>query len=405
MSDQPSFLPYGRPVIDEDDVEAVSRVLTSGWLSSGPEVTTYEDDVRAYVGAKHAISCSSGTAGIHLTMMTLDLRPSDVVVVPAVTFLATANTVLLSGGEVVFADVDPDTGLMTAESLDAALTRFGNSVRAVAPVHMTGQVANPASIFEVARERSLKVFDDAAHAFGASYRNRDGTDLRVGGTPHSDATIFSFHPLKPTTMGEGGVVTTDDDDMADRMRLYRNHGMHKTADAFANPDLGLDTNGKPNPWYYEMSEIGYNYRATDIQCALGRSQMKKLDRFTASRTALANHYDIVLAPLMPGVRPIPRVSGCASAWHLYVVLIDFEQFGTTRGKVMRALQQRGVGTQVHYIPLHLQPFYRQRYGEISLRGAETYYRRALTLPLAPDMTPADVENVAGALAEVLGIKS
>jgi dTDP-4-amino-4,6-dideoxygalactose transaminase len=290
---------------------------------------------------------------------------------------------------------------MTASTLDAALTRGGNSVRAVFPVHLNGQVAAPAAIAAFAHARQLAVVDDAAHALGTTYDCGAGAAITVGGTSHSDMTTFSFHPLKPITTGEGGAVTTDDDDLAARLRTLRNHGMQRDPDAFVNRDLAFDTDGSVNPWYYEMTEVGLNYRATDIQCALGLSQLGKLPRFTEIRTALADRYDALLAPLAPQVRPVPRITGCRSAWHLYVVSIDFAALGTTRGQVMKALHARGVGSQVHYMPLHLQPYYRERYGELSLPGAEAYYQRALTLPLFPEMTADDVSRVAAALREVL----
>lgn len=403
MTDSPDFLPYGRQAVDDDDITAVADVLRSPFLTTGPAVEAFEAALAERTGAKHAVACSSGTAALHLAALALGLGPGDWAVVPAITFLATANAVRFTGADVIFCDVDPDTGLMTADAFEAALAANpGKRVRAVLPVHLAGQPADPAGIAAVAHARGIAIIEDACHALGTSYPAQDGTDTAaVGACRHADAATFSFHPVKTITSGEGGAVTTRDGETARRLRLLRNHGMIRADADFENADLAFDENGGANPWYYEMAEPGYNYRLSDIHAALGLSQLKKLDRFAAARRRLVTCYDAALAFLAPTVRPTGRVSGCTVAWHLYLVLVDFEAAGTNRAEVMNGLRSHGIGTQVHCIPVPFQPYYRRLYGQADLPGARAYYARTLTLPLFPAMTEGDVDRVAGALGIVL----
>ncbi len=393
------FLPYGRQLVEDDDVAAVAAVLRGDYLTTGPAVRNFEAALAAATGAGHAVACSSGTAGLHLAAMALDIGPGDGVVVPAVTFLATANVVRHVGAEVIFADVDAETGLMGPAELAAAMERAGElDIKAVVPVHLAGQCADPEGIWMMAVDRGFHVVDDACHALGTRY---GGAAVPVGSCRHGTMATFSFHPVKTITMGEGGAVTTNDQAMAERMRRLRSHGMVRDAAMFENTDLAFDAGGAANPWYYEMPEAGLNYRASDIHCALGLSQLRKLDRFVARRRALADRYDALLAPLAPVVRPRKRPSACRPAWHLYVVLIDFAAAGTTRAEVMNRLRNDGIGTQVHYLPVHHQPYYRRRYGHQNLPGSEAYYERCLALPLFPGMEDGDVDGVVSALTEIL----
>ena len=391
------FLPYSRHLIEEDDVEAVAEVLRGDWLTTGPKVGAFEKALAAKIGAAHAVSCSSGTAGLHLAMMALGLGPGDSVIVPTVTFVSTATMVRHVGAEVIFADVDPDTGLMGALEFAAALERAGDDrVKAVIAVHLAGQCADPAAIGDLAGEHGIRVIEDACHALGTRWEKKS-----VGSCGYSDMAVFSFHPVKTIAMGEGGAVAANDDELAGRLALLRNHGMTREPEAFTNADLAFDEQGLPNPWYYEVHEAGLNYRASDIHCALGLSQLGKLERFVRRRRELAAHYERLLADLAPLVRPVGRIPGCRPAWHLFVVLIDFAAAGITRASLMRRLRDDGIGTQVHYIPLHKQPYYRRRYGTAALPGSERYYARALSLPLFPGMSEDDVERVVAALASVL----
>jgi UDP-4-amino-4,6-dideoxy-N-acetyl-beta-L-altrosamine transaminase len=397
-----TFLPYGRHQIDEDDIAAVVRVLRSSSLTGGPSVAEFEQAFAERVGARYAVACSSGTAGLHLATMALGLGIDDAVVVPTMTFLATANAARYVGSEVVFADTDPGTGLMRQADLLAALAAdHQRNVKAVIPVHLNGQCVDMESVAEIAARQGLRVVEDACHAIGASYRTRDGNKVLVGSCRHSDMTVFSLHPVKTIAMGEGGIVTTNDAKLYELLTRLRSHGMVRSPAQFTQREEAFDQSGRVNPWYYEMPEPGFNYRASDIHCALGRNQLLKLNRFLARRKELADLYDLALASLRPKLQPIPRVSGCDSGWHLYVVGIDFTTLGLSRASVMEALRARGIGTQVHYLPVHRQPYYRQRYGALSLPGANAYYASCLSLPLFPALTDDDIGQVATALGRVI----
>ena len=397
------FLPYGRQCIDGDDIAAVTAVLSSERLTSGPAVEAFELALAERVGARFAVVCSSGTAALHLAMLAAEVGRGDLALVPTLTFVATANCVRYVGAEVRFADVDADTGLMFPSHAAASLAAWeGRAIKAVLPVHLAGQCADMAELAALCRERGITVIEDATHAIGTTYAE-DGARFAVGGCRHSDMCVFSFHPVKTLAMGEGGAITTNDEGLAGRLRCLRNHGISREARLFQVPDLAFDGRGAPNPWYYEVAELGFNYRASDLHCALGLSQLKKLGHFVAERRALVARYDEALAGLAPIACPVPRIAGCEPGWHLYVALIDFEAAERTRAEVMRALRARGIGTQVHYIPVHLQPYYASRYGEIEMPGAAAYYRRALSLPLFPAMAEGDVDRVAAALLAVLGL--
>jgi UDP-4-amino-4,6-dideoxy-N-acetyl-beta-L-altrosamine transaminase len=396
------MIPYGRHTVDADDIAAVVAVLQGDALTAGPAAARFEAALAAETGAPHAVAVGSGTAALHLAAMGLDLGPDDAVVVPSVTFLATANAARYVGAHVRFADVDPDTGLLTPDTLERALARPGpGRPRAVFVVHLNGQCADMAGILDVAARHGLAVVEDACHALGGGYR-LDGARHPVGSAPGSvAATCFSFHPVKTVAMGEGGAVTTRDGALADRLRRLRTHGMERDPARFTEADQAFDAAGEANPWYYEMAEPGFNYRASDLHCALGTSQMAKLGRFLARRRALAALYDRALAPLAPMVRPIPRGPSEDDGWHLYVVLIDFAAAGQSRAQVMTQLRDAGIGTQVHYIPVHRQPYYRRRDPDLSLPGADAYYARCLSLPLFPALEDGAVDHVAGALREIL----
>ncbi|MGF1631593.1 MAG: UDP-4-amino-4,6-dideoxy-N-acetyl-beta-L-altrosamine transaminase [Kiloniellaceae bacterium] len=408
MSPAPApFLPYGRQLIEEDDVAAVTKVLRGDWLTTGPAVDAFEAALCEVTEAKHAVACANGTAALHMAALALDLQPGDRVIVPSITFLATANAVRLAGGEVVFADCDADSGLMEEPQLAEALERAGKTdggpLKAVFPVHLAGQCAELAKISALADEHGLAVVDDAAHAIGSRYRAGNGRTWPIGDGRLTQMTTFSFHPVKTVAMGEGGAITTNDAQRAAHLRRLRSHGMQRESAGMQNAALAFDDDGALNPWYYEMPEIGLNYRVTDIQCALGLSQMKKLGRFVADRRALAARYDRLLEGLASVVRPIAQSQACEAAWHLYAVLIDFEAAGISRAALMKRMAAEGIGTQVHYIPVHLQPYYSRRYGTVDLPGAERYYARTLSLPLFAGMSDGDVDRVVETLHRVLGI--
>ncbi len=399
-----TFLPYGRQSIEADDIAAVSDALQSDFLTTGPRVAEFEAALVDATGARHAVSCNSGTAALHIASIVLDLEPGDQVIVPSITFLATANAPRHVGAEIVFCDVDPQTGLMTGDTFQEALTRAPRA-KAVFPVHLNGSLAPMVEIHALARQHGLTVIEDACHALGTDYhltepdkRNSPG---RAGDCRLSDLACFSFHPVKAIAMGEGGAVTTNNDSLAQRLALVRSHGMTRDPAAMTNTDMAFAADGRAAPWYYEMHEPGFNYRVPDILCALGLSQLAKLDRFITRRRHLAALYDDALAPLAPLVRPVKRFANVQSAFHLYAVRIAFDDADTTRIDVIDALRANGIGTQVHYIPVHRQPYYSHQPGAVPLLGADAYYDQALSLPLFPAMADSDVARVADALTTAL----
>lgn len=397
------FLPYGRQCIDESDIAAVVGVLKSDWLTTGPAVDAFEKAFSRYVGAAHALSCSSGTAALHLAALALGLGPGDTVIVPSITFLATANAPRLTGAEIVFSDVDPETGLMRASDLEAALqSERGRQAKAVFVVHMAGQCDDLPAIQALARRNRLHVVEDASHALGTVYAH-DGREYRVGQCAHSDIAVFSLHPVKTIAGGEGGAATTNDANLAARIALMRNHGMQRNAESLTDTEMAFDSSGEKNPWYYEMTEVGLNYRLSDIHCALAQSQLTKIDGFVERRRQLVATYDQRLTHLRQALVPLHRNPDCLAAWHLYVARIDFISVGQTRAAIMQQLSQAGIGSQVHYIPVHRQPYYRQRYGMDELNGADEFYARTLSLPLFPTMSDSDLEYVCDTLTGILAI--
>jgi UDP-4-amino-4,6-dideoxy-N-acetyl-beta-L-altrosamine transaminase len=383
------MLPYGRQTIEDDDIAAVAEALKADFLTTGPTVDAFEQAFAETVGARHAVACANGTAALHLAMMALDVKPGEAVIAPSITFLATANCARYVGADVVFADVDPMSGLMTPQTLAEALERVGDRrLRAVLPVHLRGDACDLPGLEALARDAGAVLVEDAPHAVGTTMRFGNTAEI-VGDVRHSAMATFSFHPVKTIATGEGGMVTTNDPAVAARLKVLRSHGM-------VRPE-GCE------PWWYEMPEPGFNYRLPDILCALGLSQLKKLPRFAARRRALGAAYVEALAPLAPVVRIADQPAWSDPVLHLMVALIDFEAAGRTRREVVEALKARGVGTQVHYIPVHRQPYYRNLYGELDLPGAEAWYARCLSLPLYPGMEDGDVAKVADALREVLNL--
>ena len=383
------LLPYGRQTIEDDDVAAVAAALRDDFLTTGPRVEAFETAFAESVGARHAIACANGTAALHLAMLALGVSEGEVCIVPSITFLATANCARYVGAEVVFADVDPMTGLMTPQTLSDAVARAGGrKLAAVLPVHLRGDVAELPALRQIADAAGAALVEDACHAVGSNM-TFDNVPARAGDNRWSDMAVFSFHPVKTLTTAEGGMVTTADPRLAERLRTLRSHGMIRPADA--------------DPWWYEMPEIGFNYRLPDVLCALGLSQLAKLPRFIERRRTLARRYETLLSPLAPTVRMAARPPWSDPALHLMTALIDFAGAGKTRADVVAALKDRGDGSQVHYIPVHRQPYYRARYGELSLPGAEAWYERCLSLPLYPAMEDGDVDRVVGALGKVLGL--
>jgi len=383
------MIPYGRHSIDQDDIDAVVQSLRSDWLTQGPALRRFEIDLSLRTDAKFAVACNSGTAALHMAYSAAGVGPENTVIVPANTFLATANAAIYLGAEVRFCDVDADTGLMTAEALGATLD---DSVRAVVPVHFAGQPCDMASIAQVIQERSpdAVLIEDACHAIGGVYE--DGSP--VGKPRYASMAAFSFHPVKHIAAGEGGAVTTNCPKLKERLEAFRNHGMTKDSKQLRRRNEG--------PWYYEMHAPGFNYRIPETACALAASQLAKLDRFIARRREIAGRYLSELADISHLTLP-PKSHLNTSAWHLFCVHIDYQQLGFSRTDVMAALQRNEIGTQVHYFPVALQPYYVDQYGhdETQFPGALAHYDRALSIPLFAAMTDTEVQQVISAVKEVM----
>lgn len=390
-----SSIPYGHQWIDDDDIAAVVEVLKSDWLTCGPKVEEFEKAFAAKVGAKHAVAVNSGTAALHAAMFAIGIGPGDEVIVPPITFAASANCVAFQGGTPVFADVEPATLLMDPRKVEQKLTK---KTKALIAVDYAGCPCDYDALKALASEHKLAFVSDACHALGATYKDKPVGSL-------ADLSCFSFHPVKHITTGEGGMVTTDNGEFAQRMRDFRTHGITRDAARFT-PVSGLRSQATH---YYEMQSLGYNYRMPDINAALGLSQLKKLDRFVARRRDIAARYDEAFRPLSAVLRPLSsetQVSGfkfqVSHSYHLYVVQVDFPTLGKSRAEVAQSLSDRGVGTQVHYIPVHLQPFYRERFGCAPglCPVAEAAYERILSLPIHFGMTDKDVQRVIAAVREV-----
>jgi UDP-4-amino-4,6-dideoxy-N-acetyl-beta-L-altrosamine transaminase len=390
------FLPYGRQLIEPDDVAAVVEVLTGVHLAQGPKVAAFETALAARVGAGHGVAASSGTAALHLALKALGVGPGDVCIVPAITFLSTATAARMCGADVVFADVDPISGLMTAQTLREAATRVAGPIKTALPVHLGGRMCDMAALGRIAVELGFALVEDACHALGSE---RDGE--RAGDCRHSAAACFSFHPVKTIAAGEGGMVTTNDPALAERMKRLRNHGVTHDPALMVDPELSLDEDGVRHPWSYEQLELGFNYRMTDLEAALGLSQLGKLDRFIDRRAGLAALYDMLLESLSGRLQPVQAGRGESPSLHLYAVHINCEGLDFGRDDLIRDLHSRGIGTQVHYIPIYRQPYFTSLYGPMRLPGAEAYYAGVLALPLFPAMTDEDVERVAAALTDML----
>lgn len=390
------MIPYGRHYVDEADIRAVAAVLRGGALTQGPVIEEFERTLAEYVGVRYAVAVSSCTAGLHLAALAAGVRPGTALITSPITFVASANAALYANAEPAFADVDPDTINMSPASLREALRRHSNT-RAVIPVHFAGLPCDMSAIKAAADEAGAVVIEDAAHALGASYA--DGK--RVGSCAHSLMTVFSFHPVKAIAAGEGGVVTTNDKATYRHLLRLRSHGINKCDDPLEMAEEA-STAGLSNPWYYEMQEIGFHYRITDIQCALALSQFAKLDKFISRRRQLVKAYDAGFAGLK-NARPAQITGRDRSGHHLYVLRFDLGAIGVDRGDLMRELRARDIGSQVHYIPVPSHPHYRRLgFRPEDFPNALSYYREALSIPLFYALTDEQQQLIIGIISELAG---
>ncbi|WP_404284842.1 UDP-4-amino-4,6-dideoxy-N-acetyl-beta-L-altrosamine transaminase [Exiguobacterium aurantiacum] len=385
MIDQPvrnTFLPYGRQWIEEDDIQAVVDTLRGDFLTTGPAVDAFEQAIAQYVGARYAVSFSNGTAALHGACFAAGIGEGDEVITTPMTFAASANCVLYQNGTPVFADIDPMTYNLDPEAVERAITP---RTKAIIPVHFTGQPAAMQEIHRIAKQYGLVVIEDAAHALGATYRGK-----RIGGL--SDMTMFSFHPVKHITSGEGGIITTNDETYYQKLLQFRTHGITK------NTDQLTDIHG---PWYYEMQFLGFNYRMTDIQAVLGTSQLKKIERFIELRKMYVSEYDQAFRDVPEIEIPYQDESG-ESSWHLYIIRLNLDKLKVSRKEVFKALLSENIGVNVHYIPVYWMPYYQELGYERGISpNAEALYEEMITLPLFPAMTAEDVYDVIEAVKKVM----
>ncbi|MDE0926436.1 MAG: UDP-4-amino-4,6-dideoxy-N-acetyl-beta-L-altrosamine transaminase [Methylophilaceae bacterium] len=388
-------IPYGKHYIDEDDIQSVVDVMRNAALTQGPKVKEFEQALAKFVGAKYAVAVSSGTAALHMACLAAELGEGDNVVTSPNTFVASANCAIYVGATPQFADIDPNTLNMSPDALTQECERLGK-VSAIIPVHFGGLSCDMPAIQNIAKRNQAIVIEDASHALGATYP----TGEKVGCCTYADMTVFSFHPVKIIAAGEGGMITTNDEDLYRKLIRIRSHGITKLDDQFECHDEAL-SEGEVNPWYYEMLELGFNYRITDMQSALALSQLNKLDSFLFRRRSLALAYDEALLG-QAHIKPAQIGGRKHNAHHLYVVRIDFKAIGKPRRDVMNALIEQGVIPQVHYIPVHLQPFYKKLgYKRGDYPNAEAYYDQALSLPEYYSLTDEQQQRVLQVLLEVV----
>lgn len=393
------FLSYGSQSIDANDIASVVDSLKSEFLTNGTEVKNFEDELSLYTGSKFCSVSSSGTSSLHLAVKALDIGPGDLVIVPGITFLASANAVKYEGAEIIFADIDPYSGLITPETIKNAILSVDNKskIKAIINVHVAGHVSDIQGIYRLAKEHGLKLIDDAAHALGTIYYI-DNKSFAVGSCSHCDITTFSFHPLKNITTCEGGAITTNDENIYNKVQYLRNHGMCKQTNMIKN-SKAFDNDGKVLPWYYEMIDLGFNYRLSDIHCALGRSQLRKIGTFKDHRKKMKEKYDMLFSD-MEYIVPLSSNYQSSPMWHLYVILIDFEKLSITRECFVKKLLNNKIGTQVHWTPLYYHPYYQKNVSK-DLSGCEYYYNRCLSIPLHTQMDENDVERVIFHITEII----
>ncbi len=376
-----NFIPYARQSIDETDIHAVTQILRSDWLTTGPMIEKFEHAVAGFVGAKYAVAVSSGTAALHSALHAAGIGSGDEVILPPITYAATANAVVFVGGTPVFADVDYDTLLIDPQHVEKKIT---SKTKAIVAVDYAGHPCDYDTLRSLADAYDLILISDACHALGAKYKKK------ILGTS-ADLTVFSFHPVKHITTGEGGMVVTDNSEFADKMQKFRNHGINTDHRQRA----------LKGTWFYEMTDLGFNYRISDIQCALGINQLKRLQDFLSARQKIAAQYNELLEDLSY-VYPLSVHDHVSHGYHLYVVKIDFTYLGINRPDLFLTMQKRGIGINVHYVPVHLHPYYRNNYG--TKKGlcpkAEAAYEEILSLPIYPLMKKNDVTYIIHVLSEI-----
>lgn len=378
-----TYLPYGQQWIEDDDIEEVVKALKSDYLTTGPKIKEFEEKFGKYVGVKYAVAISNGTAALHGASFAAGIKEGDEVITTPITFAASANCILYQGGKPVFADIDSSTYNIDPKDIEE---KISSKTKAIVPVDFTGQPVNIDEINAIAKKYNLIVIEDGAHSLGAEYKGK-----RIGSLV--DMTTFSFHPVKHITTGEGGMITTNNKELYEKLKLFRTHGITR--------DKEILYNKNESSWYYEQLELGYNYRITDIQCALGISQLNKIDKFLRRRREIAEKYNEYLKDIDGIVLPYQE-EYIKSSWHLYVIQLELEKFKVGRREIFEALQAENIGVNVHYIPVYYHPYYQKLgYKKGLCPNAEKLYERIITIPLYPKMTDKDVKDVVEALDRVL----
>lgn len=378
-----TYLPYGQQWIEDDDIEEVVKVLKSDYLTTGPKIKEFEEKFGKYVGGKYAVAISNGTAALHGASFAAGIKEGDEVITTPITFAASANCIIYQGGKPIFADIDSSTYNIDPKDIEK---KISSKTKAIVPVDFTGQPVNIDEINAIAKKYNLIVIEDGAHSLGAEYKGKKTGSL-------VDMTTFSFHPVKHITTGEGGVITTNNKELYEKLKLFRTHGITRDKQILYNKNEGS--------WYYEQLELGYNYRITDIQCALGISQLNKIDKFLRRRREIAEKYNEYLKDIDGIVLPYQE-EYIKSSWHLYVIQLELEKFKVGRREIFEALKAENIGVNVHYIPVYYHPYYQKLgYKKGLCPNAEKLYERIITIPLYPKMTDKDVKDVVEALDKVL----
>ena len=384
------MIPYGQQDITVEDINAVQSVLLSECLTQGPAVPKFEEKAAAYCGTRHAIAVNSATSALHIACLSLGLGPGDILWTSPITFVASSNCALYCGASIDFVDIDPSTYNLSVDRLEEKLIKakkLGKLPKIVIPVHLCGQPCDMRRIWELSQEYGFQIIEDASHAIGARYQGEP-----VGNCKYSGITVFSFHPVKIITTGEGGMALTNDQMLAEKMMLLRSHGITRDAE--------LMTHEPDGPWYYQQIDLGFNYRMTDIQAALGNSQMKRLDEYVSRRHRIAERYVRLLQGLPIAFQEQPPEA--YSAYHLFVVRLDLSRVGLTHRQIFESMREKGIGVNLHYIPVHLQPFYKNLgFSKGDFPEAEKYYAEAISLPMYPGLSESEQDKVVVSLERCL----
>ena len=389
------FLPYSRQNIDQLDINNIVKVLKSDFITQGPNIIDFERDFAKYVGAKYSVACATGTAALHLSCLALGINKRSKILTSAITFVASANCAEFLGANVDFVDIDKKTYCMSVKGLEKKLKE--KKIDLVIPVHLCGHSSDMAEIYKLKKKYNFHIIEDSCHALGGTYNN-----FKVGSCKYSDISTFSFHPVKPITTAEGGMITTNNKKIYQKLLLYRTHGIHKDPKFFKNKNLAFDKKNQPNRWYYEMDVLGFNYRITDLQAALGKSQLKKINLFTKKRNQIANIYNKNFKNFENLKTPY-KSKKVKHAYHLYTVLINFKKINISKNYFMKLLLEKGIGSQVLYIPVFLQPYYKKKYNYKTKHFPQSmkYYEQALSIPIFYSLSKAEQNMIIGTIKKLV----